>query len=108
MQNELEWINETGIDRNSFTVNREIVSEVFSLRDPGEGLLRTSLILNNDTFVVVELNRINEGSVEAMPAEQAAEMRDSLRADMGNNDFQAYMSSLRETSDIQTNLEQAF
>ena len=108
VQNELEWINEIGVDRNSFTVNREIVSEVFNLQDPGEGLLRTSLTLNNDTFVVVELNQINEGSAESMPAEQVDNMLDSLRADMGNNDFQAYMTSLRENSDIQTNLEQAF
>jgi len=108
VQNELEWINETGVDRNSFTVNREIVSEVFNLQDPGEGLLRTSLTLNNDTFVVVELNQINEGSAESMPAEQVDNMLESLRADMGNNDFQAYMTSLRENSDIQTNLEQAF
>ena len=108
LQNELEWINEIGVDRNTFTVNREIVSEVFNLQDPGEGLLRTSLTLNNDTFVVVELNQVNEGSAEKMPVEQAASMLDSLRADMGNNDFQAYMTSLRETADIQTDLEQAF
>ena len=107
-QNELEWINEVGVDRNSFTVNREIVSETFKLQDPGEGLLRTNLTLNNDTFVVIELNQVNEGSADSIPAEQSDNMLDSLRADMGNNDFQAYMTSLRENSDIQTNLEQAF
>ena len=107
-QNELEWINEVGVDRNSFTVNREIVSEVFNLQDPGEELLRTNLTLNNDTFVVIELNQVNEGSADAIPAEQVNNMLDSLRADMGNNDFQAYMTSLRENSDIQTNLEQTF
>ena len=107
-QNELEWINEVGVDRNSFTVNREIVSEAFNLQDPGEGLLRTNLTLNNDTFVVIELNQVNEGSADSIPAEQSDSMLDSLRADMGNNDFQAYMTSLRENSDIQTNLEQAF
>tara|TARA_Y100001970_G_scaffold285678_1_gene406037 strand:+ start:3394 stop:5277 length:1884 start_codon:yes stop_codon:yes gene_type:complete len=107
-QNELEWINEVGVDRNSFTVNREIVSEAFKLQDPGEGLLRTNLTLTNDTFVVIELNQVNEGSADSIPAEQSDNMLDSLRADMGNNDFQAYMTSLREDSDIQTNLEQAF
>ena len=66
-QNELEWINEVGIvDRNSFTINREIVSAAFNLQDPGEGLLRTNLTLNNDTFVVIELNQVNEGSVDSI------------------------------------------
>ena len=107
-QNELEWIDEVGIDRNSFTVNREIVSEAFNLQDPGEGLLRTNLTLNNDTFVVIELNQVNEGSADSIPAAQSDSMLNSLRADMGNNDFQAYITFLRENSDIQTNLEQAF
>ena len=71
-------------------------------------MLRTNLTLNNDTFVVIELNQVNEGSVDSIPVEQVDNMLDSLRADMGNNDFQAYMTSLRENSDIQNNLEQAF
>ena len=107
-QNELEWINEVGVDRNSFTVNREIVNEVFNLQDPKEGFLRTNLTLNNDTFVVIELNQVNEGSADSIPADQAANMLESLKTDLGNNDFQAYMTTLRENSDIQTNLERAF
>ena len=56
----------------------------------------------------IELNQVNEGSADSIPAEQSDSMLNSLKADMGNNDFQAYMTSLRENSDIQTNLEQAF
>ena len=81
---------------------------MFNLQDPKEGFLRTNLTLNNDTFVVIELNQVNEGSADSIPADQAANMLESLKTDLGNNDFQAYMTTLRENSDIQTNLERAF
>ena len=107
-QNELAWINETEVQRNSFAVNREIVNEAFSLPSPAEGAGRSSLILSNGTFVLIELNQVNEGSLDSIPEEQVSALEDSIKTDLGNNDFQAYMSSLRENSEIQTNLDQAF
>ena len=107
-QNELAWINETEVQRNSFAVNREIVNEAFSLPSPAEGVGRSSLILSNGTFVLIELNQVNEGSLDSIPEEQVSALEDSIKTDLGNNDFQAYMTSLRENSEIQTNLDQAF
>ena len=51
---------------------------------------------------------MNEGSLDSIPEEQVSALEDSIKTDLGNNDFQAYMSSLRENSEIQTNLDQAF
>ena len=107
-QNELMWISETDIERNSFVVNREIVNEVFSLPKPTEEIRRSNLTLSNGTFVLVELNQVNEGSIDSIPEEQIVGLSNSIKTDLGNNDFQAYMASLRESAEIQTNLEQAF
>ena len=107
-QNELTWISETDIERNSFVVNREIVNEVFSLPKPTEEIRRSNLTLSNGTFVLVELNQVNEGSIDSIPEEQIVGLSNSIKTDLGNNDFQAYMASLRESAEIQTNLEQAF
>ena len=107
-QNELTWISETDIERNSFVVNREIVNEVFSLPKPTEEIRRSNLTLSNGTFVLVELKQVNEGSIDSIPEEQIVGLSNSIKTDLGNNDFQAYMASLRESAEIQTNLEQAF
>ena len=107
-QNELTWITETGIERNSFAVNREIVNQVFSLPKPTEEIGRSNLTLSNGTFVLIELSQVNEGSIDSIPEEQIVGLANSIKTDLGNNDFQAYMASLRESSEIQTNLEQAF
>ena len=107
-ENDLQWIEELEVERNSFAVNREIVNEVFSLPVPDNELNRSDITLSNDTFVVIELTQVNEGSVDAIPEEQVTTLIESVKTDLGNNDFQAYMSSLRESSDIQTSTNEAF
>ena len=52
-ENELEWIEETEINRDAFTVNREVLDAVFALQRPqGEPEL-ASITLSNGTFVLV-------------------------------------------------------
>ena len=89
-------------------MNREIVNQVFSLPKPTEEIGRSNLTLSNGTFVLIELSQVNEGSIDSIPEEQIVGLENSIKTDLGNNDFQAYMASLRESSEIQTNLEQAF
>ena len=107
-ENDLQWIEELEVERNSFAVNREIVDEVFSLRAPDSELYRSNITLSNGTFVLIELTQVNEGSVDAIPEEQVTTLIESVKTDLGNNDFQAYMSSLRESSDIQTSTNELF
>ena len=107
-ENDLQWIEELEVERNSFAVNREIVNEVFSLPVPDSELYRSDITLSNGTFVVIELTQVNEGSVDAIPEEQVTTLIESVKTDLGNNDFQAYMSSLRESSDIQTSTNELF
>ncbi len=99
-ENELEWIEESGINRNGIQVNPEIAQHVFSMSRPEEGPLLDSLVLGNGTFVVVELNAVNPGSLEEIPEEQRQSLARSLSADLGSNDFERYLQTLRENADI--------
>ena len=47
---------------------------------------------------------MNEGALESIPEDQRLALSESIVTDIGNNDFQGYMGSLRDNSDIQTNL----
>ena len=104
-ENELEWIEETEINRDAFTVNREVLDAVFALQRPqGEPEL-ASITLSNGTFVLVELNQVNEGPIDSIPEEEREEIVELITTDLGNSEFQAYLNTLRENSDIQANLE---
>mgnify|MGYP003299566865 CR=1 FL=1 len=104
-ENELEWIEETEINRDAFTVNREVLDAVFALQRPqGEPEL-ASITLSNGTFVLVELNQVNEGTIDSIPEEERKEIVELITTDLGNSEFQAYLNTLRENSDIQANLE---
>lgn len=107
--NELEWIDEQDMSRDSFTVNREILDQVFSMPPPVAGSEFRSMTLSNGTFVLVELNQVNAGTIDSIPEEQRETIRQSMLADLGNSDFQAFLSNLRANSDIQArNLEAQF
>ncbi|MCG8413081.1 MAG: SurA N-terminal domain-containing protein, partial [Pseudomonadales bacterium] len=66
-ENELSWLQAPTTSRNAFNVNREIVDYVFSLSAPDEGDPGySSLTLNNDTFVLIELQSVNPGQLDAI------------------------------------------
>jgi peptidyl-prolyl cis-trans isomerase D len=109
MENDLSWVVEIEVERNSFSVNREILEEVFSLSAASANAQSATLTLDNGTFVLVELIAVNEGALESIPEDQRLALAESIVTDIGNNDFQGYMGSLRDNSDIQTNLlDEAF
>lgn len=100
-ENEIVWVDSPATTRNSFNVNREVVDYVFSLSAPeADNSTYTSLTLNNDTFVLVELQSVNAGQLDAIPESDRETMVSSLKSDLGGNDFTAYIVNLRENSDI--------
>ena len=98
--NELEWIEETEVGRSGIQVNQEIVGHVFTLPQPDGSPLHDSIVLNNGTSVVVELSAVNPGSLDDLPEEQRLSLTRSLSADLGSNDFDRYLMTLRENADI--------
>lgn len=103
--NELEWIEQAAVERSSTVANRQVIEEAFSLPEPVEGDTQLSgITLVNGTFVMLELTGVTEGSLASLSEEERSSMRVSMANDFGRNDFNAYLGTLRENADIQTNL----
>ncbi|MCG8414218.1 MAG: hypothetical protein MI746_08360, partial [Pseudomonadales bacterium] len=58
------------------------------------------LTLNNDTFVLIELQSVNPGQLDAIEEADRESMVSSLKSDLGGSDFTSYIVNLRENSDI--------
>ncbi len=103
--NEIEWLTEQGANRLAASVNREILTQVFamSLADADTSAYE-SLTLSNATAVIVELNAINAGSIASLAESERETMVSSMISDLGNSDFQAYMSNLEANADIKSRI----
>ena len=103
--NELEWLTEQGSARVDASVNREILNRVFAMSLPEtDAPAYDNLVLSNDTAVIVELNSINAGSIETLAQIDKENMVSSMISDLGNSDFQAYMSNLQQSADIESSI----
>jgi peptidyl-prolyl cis-trans isomerase D len=102
--NELEWVEAVAVARTSNTVNRRIIEQAFSLPVPTDEPERTTLILDNGTFVVMELTQVTEGTLDALPDEERTALTSRLISDLGNSDFQAYLNTLKENADVKSQL----
>ncbi len=105
--NELQWLTEQETGRANDSVNREILKRVFEMSlAEEETTVYDNLILLNDTAVIVELNKITAGSIEALAETEREDLISSIIADLGNSDFQAYMGTLQENADIETRISE--
>ena len=103
--NEIEWLTEEGTSRGAVTVNREILAKVFSMSlADSDTSTYDNLTLTNDTAVIIELNSINAGSIATLPQIDRENIVSGMVADLGNSDFQAYMSNLQENADIKSSI----
>ena len=101
LANELEWIVEDGIERNSFTVNREIVTKAFAMPRPTALPEFTTITLDNGTFVLLELNQVNSGAVDSLEQDELDALTETLTSGLGSSDFEAFLNNLRSNADIQ-------
>ena len=103
--NQIEWLTQDGANRAATNVNREILTQVFSmsLADTGTPVY-DNLTLTNDTAVIVELTSINAGSIDSLADTDRENMVSSMISDLGNSDFQAYMSNLQDSADIESRI----
>ena len=99
--NELEWIVEEDIERNSFTVNREIVTKAFGMPRPTALPELTTITLDNGTFVLLELNQVNSGAVDSLEQDELDAITETLSTGLGSSNFEAFLNNLRSNADIQ-------
>ena len=100
-ENQLEWRDETNVERRTPLVNAEILAAVFELPRPGaDGTVRTELVLDNGAFVIVELSSVSDGKYEDVSEVERVALRENLNADFGSNEFRFYLDHLRESGDL--------
>ena len=100
-ENDLEWRDESNVERSSSSVNAEILTAVFQLPRPRmDETVRTELVLSNGAFVIAELSAVNDGQYEDMAQGERVAMRENLNADFGSNEFRFYLDFLRESGDL--------
>ena len=99
-ENELGWVNAEGVDRNAFTVNREILEHVFSMPTPESSASVSNMVLPNGTYVLIELNEVTAGELSSIPEPDRERLVSSLESDLGASDYQSFLNSLKENSDI--------
>jgi peptidyl-prolyl cis-trans isomerase D len=104
LANELEWIEAEGAERGGFTVNGQILQQVFAMDSPQSGPERATIILDNGTFVLTELNQVNPGSLDSLTEDERFAMANGLLTNLGSSDFQAFVLNLKETADIQQSI----
>ena len=85
---------------DSIGANPELVQHVFSMPQPDSAPLHDGIVLANGTYAAVELSAVNPGAIEDVPEDQRRTLADSLATDLGNNDFQRYLQTLREDAEI--------
>ena len=108
-ENELEWIDAKGVDRNALTVNREILEHVFSMPKPESSASVSNIVLPNATYVLIELNEVAVGELSSIPETDRERLVSSLESDLGVSDYQSFLNSLKENSDITASmLEEVF
>lgn len=100
-ENELEWISEEAVSRNSPAVNREILARAFAMSKSDSEPEYANITLDNGTLIIIELNQITPGTVESLAEEERATITGSMLVDLGNSDFQAFITNLRDNADIQ-------
>jgi len=99
-ENELGWVHAEGVDRNAFTVNREILEHVFSMPTPESSASVSNMVLPNGTYVLIELNEVTVGELSSIPEPDRKRLVSSLESDLGVSDYQSFLNSLKENSDI--------
>ncbi|MEZ5492136.1 MAG: SurA N-terminal domain-containing protein [Gammaproteobacteria bacterium] len=103
LENELEWIEQEGITRDSTAVNREITNAVFALPSPeGDEPVYQGIALTNGTYIVVELNNVTVGDLASMPEQERLAIEQSILSQRSQSLFSSYLNHLRANADITT------
>lgn len=97
----LNWNERTGVQRNQFDLNTEIVQNVFSMPAPDDNqVVRSGFSLTNGAYVVIELQSVNAGSPDDMPEDQRTQLAAAMLDSQGRLTFDALLGTLRDSATI--------
>lgn len=97
----LTWSERSGVRRDQFDLNTDVVQTVFSMSVPSDGEpVRQGRTLNNGAYVVVELHAVHSGNVEDLDADQREALMTAMRENHSRSSFDALMTDLQQTAKI--------
>ena len=98
---ELEWITAESVSRNQANVNNEVLQAAFNIPAPVEsGPVYQGAALNNGTYVLIQLNNVNPGNLDAMSPTDRDSLYSSIIERSGRAAFDAYLANLRSSAKI--------
>ncbi|MES3006358.1 MAG: SurA N-terminal domain-containing protein [Pseudomonadota bacterium] len=102
--NELQWITQSGVSRDQAGLNSEVLQHAFTMSTPQDGPVFEGFALTNGTYVVLELQTVNRGTLDELsPEERTTLVSTNVEAD-GRAAFDAFLANSRNNAEITESL----
>ncbi len=103
--NELQWITQVNVSRDQTGLNTEVLQRAFTMPSPqDDGSTLDGFALSNGTYVVLELQSVNRGTLEQLAADERTTLTSSNVEADGRAAFDAFLANARNNADITENL----
>lgn len=103
--NELQWITQVGVARDQAGLNTEVLQRAFVMSPPeGDDSTLDGFALSNGTYVVLELQSVNQGTLDQLAADERTTLISSNVEADGRAAFDAFLANSRSNADISENL----
>jgi peptidyl-prolyl cis-trans isomerase D len=97
----LSWNQLNTLERNNQVLPPELVQNVFDMPGPEAGAVKVDgFQLSTGEYVVVELQDVNDGSLEDLEEEERASLQAFLAQQYSNEEFEALILGLQNRADI--------
>lgn len=101
LANGYEWQVELGVSRQGKVLAPGFMVKVFALQSPDDGSSVYDYVsLNSGNLVVFELDRVNEGSVDAMAIPRVKKLAQEINRELSRSADRHYQQALRERAEI--------
>ncbi|MCP5343466.1 MAG: SurA N-terminal domain-containing protein [Pseudomonadales bacterium] len=105
--NELQWIAQNGASRDQAGMNGEVLQNAFAMPAPAEGETAfNGFVLTNGTYVVLELQAVQRGSLADLSADERRNMINTFIERDGRATVDAFVANSRLNADITQNLSE--
>jgi peptidyl-prolyl cis-trans isomerase D len=99
-QSQLVWDAAKTVKRDDFALPQEVITRLFQMKAGGGGLQYGGVALHRGGYVLVELSAVEDGSLEALDADQRKQIRRQMAEKSLASHYQSYVASLRNGADI--------
>ncbi len=97
----LSWNQIDGLERSDQVLPPQLVNYIFEMPDPEDGTpVIDGLLLNTGEYVVIELQGVNEGSLEDFDETELSSLESFIAQQSANADFEALITGMENRAEI--------